>query len=144
NRIARFVRVRLGTRARLHIPHQSLRSLRTPSSLAATDWKAVYGTAIRHARTIQARASSVVRRMVLRVLEHADDDHDPSALRGDDDGVHSRGHPVRRARPRALPSGVRELLSPRSDAHSVYESPPGRRAPWHHSVWWRRGAVKSV
>ena len=65
------------------------------------------------------RASPAVRRLVLRVLVHADDDGHASLLRGDDDGVHPDRDPARGARPHARASRVRGVPRARADADSV-------------------------
>jgi protein-S-isoprenylcysteine O-methyltransferase Ste14 len=70
----------------------------------------------------------------LRILEHSDDDGDAPGLRADDDGLHSRRDPTRRARSDEGAPGIRDVPRAGADARAVHgpagaakSPPPGRR-----------------
>ena len=78
-------------------------------------------------------APSAVRRLVLRVLVHADDDGHAPVLRGDDDGVHPDRDPARGARPHARAPRVRGVPRARADADPVPAPSRSLGAAWRRS-----------
>ena len=99
-RIVGAVRRRLEHGADRHLPHQSFRSVRPATGLAAAAGPPLQARVVPHAAPLPARAASAVLRLPARVLDDADDDARTPGVRGSDDRVHRARDPVRRTRSR--------------------------------------------
>src|SRR5687767_13172073 len=123
---ARVVCVRMGIGPGLHIPDQSLRPVRHASGLVIPARSALHGAAIWDTGTIPARPTPVIRRLAVRVLEHADDDARTLTLLGCDHRLHPDRNSIRGTRPGARAWRFLRDLSPFSaNAYSLHSPPPG-------------------
>src|SRR6266542_1137026 len=129
------VRVRMGTRAGIDVPDQSFRSVRSAAGVAPVDRPALCIAGIRNARAIPPRAEPALCRLVLRVLDDADDDGRAPAVCDRDDRIHpdrdSAGGARSRDRPRPE---IRRVPPPRPDADPLREARGARRSGHVRSV----------
>src|SRR6185503_582260 len=95
------VRLRLGPRAVLDVPDQSLRSVWFTPGLVVPAGPSVHHASIRNARTISPGPPSALRGLALCFLEHTHDDFRSLAVRNCDERLHPPGDSIRRTRPRA-------------------------------------------
>src|SRR5215213_3780254 len=116
---AQSVCVWLGTGPGFYVPDQPFRLVRTAPGLASLagptgKWSPVYDS-----RPIQARPTSALRRLVVRVLDDARDDGRAPALLNCYDSLHPAGDPIRRTRPGARTwRNLRTVSSIRADARA--------------------------
>src|ERR1044072_1082833 len=80
--------VRLGAGSGFHVSDQSLRSVRTTTSLVVPAEPAVPHTQLRNAGTISTRPASALRGLAFRFLEHTHDDARAPVVRNRDDRLH--------------------------------------------------------
>src|SRR5262249_2785552 len=95
----RLVLLRLVAAAGLHIPDRPLRSVRAAAGLALPVWPPIRPDQFQNAGVVPERSPSDLSELADHLLGDAPDDRGPSGLRVVDDGLHLRGHSIRRAGP---------------------------------------------
>src|SRR5262249_49282497 len=95
--------VRVGSCARRDVSHQPLRPVRPPAGMVVSCRTAVLEPELQDAWTLPVHQASPLRRLVLRILDDADDDDGASGVCADDDVVHPACDSIRGARPREVP-----------------------------------------
>src|SRR5262249_153628 len=100
-----FVLVRLGVAADLHMPDRSLRSVRSAAGMALPAWPPSGSDQFQNAVAVPTSSTSALSELADHLLGDTPDDRGPSCLRGGDDGLHLRGHSIRRAGPDPILSG---------------------------------------
>src|SRR5688572_14241402 len=104
----------------VHISDQSLRSVRHASNVALPAQPALRAATIWDAGTIPPCSSPVIRRLAVRVLEHADDDARTLTLLCGHNCLHPDCNSIRGTRPCARARRLLRDLPPVSaDAYSV-------------------------